>query len=132
VNTESCCAKELAMLPGQLCPEHRHPPVDGKPGKEETFRVRAGEVHLFLPGHKKDSGEREHALQLVPADKRDAFTVFKHVHLWPGDQYTLKANTPHWFVAGSEGAVVSEFSTASRDEADIFTDDTIIRVPDAQ
>ena len=25
VNTERCCAKELVLLPGQICPEHRHP-----------------------------------------------------------------------------------------------------------
>jgi hypothetical protein len=29
VNTERCCAKELVLLPLQLCPEHRHPPFDG-------------------------------------------------------------------------------------------------------
>ncbi|MBV8563172.1 MAG: D-lyxose/D-mannose family sugar isomerase, partial [Actinobacteria bacterium] len=42
VNTERVCAKELVLFPNQLCPEHRHPPVDGEPGKEETFRCRAG------------------------------------------------------------------------------------------
>lgn len=40
VNTNRVCAKELAMLPGKTCPEHRHPPIKGRPGKEETFRVR--------------------------------------------------------------------------------------------
>ena len=124
------------MLPGQICPEHRHPPIPAavagaaEPGKEETFRVRSGEVHLFLPGAKRDGGEREFALRMVPADKHAAMTVFKHVHLGPGDQYTLKPNTPHWFVAGPAGAIVSEFSTRSRDEADIFTDQAIQRVPD--
>lgn len=132
VNTDRCCAKELAMVPGQICPEHRHPSVDGEPGKEETFRCRSGEVHLFLPGHKKESGEKEFALSLLPVDKHDSVTVFKHVHLLPGDQYTLKPNTPHWFVAGSQGAVISEFSTRSMDEADIFTDAAIQRVPDAE
>ena len=126
VNTERCCAKELAMLPGQICPEHRHPTVDGQPGKEETFRVRSGSIDLFLPG----KGDRDAALQKLPADKRDAVTVYRCVHLEPGEQYTLKPNTPHWFVAGPQGAVVSEFSTRSRDEADIFTDPTIVRVPE--
>ncbi len=27
VNTERCCAKELALRPRQTFPEHRHPPV---------------------------------------------------------------------------------------------------------
>ena len=131
VNTARCCAKELVMLPGQICPEHRHPSIDGEPGKEETFRCRAGEVHLYLPGHKQDSGEKEAALRHVPADKHSAFTMYRHVHLRPGDQYTLVPNTPHWFVAGPQGAIVSEFSTRSRDEADIFTDAEIRRVADA-
>src|SRR5581483_9443312 len=50
VNTERVCAKELVLLPGQTCPEHRHPPVEGSPGKEETFRCRAGSVKLWVDG----------------------------------------------------------------------------------
>ncbi len=42
VNTDRYCAKELVLYPGQTCPEHRHPPFDGTPGKEETFRCRRG------------------------------------------------------------------------------------------
>src|SRR5690606_10922420 len=49
VNTERVCAKELVLFPRQTCPEHRHPPVDGEPGKEETFRCRWGEVYLYVP-----------------------------------------------------------------------------------
>ena len=33
VNTERVCAKELVLFAGQTCPEHRHPPVGGGPGK---------------------------------------------------------------------------------------------------
>ncbi|MFM2091268.1 MAG: hypothetical protein RLZZ127_1757 [Planctomycetota bacterium] len=131
VNTDRCCAKELVMTPGQICPEHRHPPVDGDPGKEETFRVRQGEVFLYLPGHKQDGAEKAAALARVPADKHAAHTMYKCVHLKPGEQYTLKPNTPHWFVAGPQGAIVSEFSTKSRDEVDVFTDTAIVRVPPA-
>ena len=50
VNTERCCAKELVLLPGQICPEHRHPPVCGEVGKEETFRCRYGTVYLYVEG----------------------------------------------------------------------------------
>lgn len=42
VNTEKCCAKELVLFPGQTCPEHRHPEINGEEGKEETFRCRIG------------------------------------------------------------------------------------------
>ena len=102
VNTERVCAKELVLFPRQTCPEHRHPPVDGRPGKEETFRCRRGTVHLHVEGQE----------ELV---------------LRPGDQYTILPNTLHWFQAGPEGAVVSEFSTESRDELDVFSDPQIVR-----
>jgi len=102
VNTERVCAKELVLFPGQECPEHRHPPVGDDPGKEETFRCRAGTVHLHVEGH----GE---------------------VTLGPGDQFTIPPDTLHWFRAGDEGAIVSEFSTRSRDALDVFTDPRIVR-----
>jgi D-lyxose ketol-isomerase len=35
----------------------------------------------------------------------------------------------HWFQAGEEGAVISEFSTRSTDETDIFTDERFVRAP---
>lgn len=102
VNTQRVCAKELVLFPGQMCPEHRHPPVDGDPGKEETFRCRAGSVVLWVDGH----GE---------------------MTLHPGDQFTIMPDTLHRFRAGDEGAIVTEFSTRSRDETDIFTDPRIVR-----
>jgi D-lyxose ketol-isomerase len=103
VNTDRYCAKELVMYPGQLCPEHRHPPFDGTPGKQETFRVRRGTVRLW-------SGDDE-------------------LELRPGEQYTIPPNTLHRFQAGPEGAVVSEFSSTSRDDLDVFTDPRVVRAP---
>jgi D-lyxose ketol-isomerase len=47
--------------------------------------------------------------------------------LGPGEQYTIPPNTLHSFEAGEEGAIVSEFSTTSRDDLDIFTDPRIVR-----
>ena len=101
VNTERVCAKELVMFPGQTCPEHRHPPAGGEPGKEETFRCRRGLVFLHV-------GDEEIVLR-------------------PGEQHTVPPNTLHWFQAGDEGAVVSEFSTRSRDELDVFTNPEVAR-----
>ncbi len=42
VNTDRYCAKELVLLPGQTCPEHRHPSRGVMEGKQETFRCRSG------------------------------------------------------------------------------------------
>jgi D-lyxose ketol-isomerase len=102
VNTERVCAKELVMMPGQICPEHVHVGVGDELGKEETFRVRTGEVRLFVEGE-------EHLLL-------------------PGDQHTIMPGTRHWFQAGPEGAIVTEFSTRSTDEHDVFTDPAIRRI----
>lgn len=103
VNTDRCCAKELVLFPNQICPEHRHPPVNQKQGKEETFRCRMGRVSLYINQSKTP------------------------IILQEGEQYTLPPDTLHWFQAGENGAVVSEFSTSSTDENDIFTDERIVR-----
>jgi D-lyxose ketol-isomerase len=124
VNTERVCAKELVLFPHQTCPEHRHPQVAGEPGKEETFRCRWGKVYLYVSG--------EPALRPAcrpPAGHEKSYTVWHEVVLNPGDQYTLMPNILHWFQSGAEGAVVSEFSTRSRDDSDIFTDPQIRRLP---
>ena len=120
VNTERVCAKELVMFPWQLCPEHRHPPFGGTPGKEETFRCRAGVVYLYTEGE-----PAEQPAARAPDD--GVFTVWHEVVLRPGEQHTIPPDTLHWFQAGDEGAVVSEFSTESRDELDVFTDPRILR-----
>ena len=41
----------------------------------------------------------------------------------------MSPNTRHWFQGGPEGAVISEFSTTSYDEYDVFTDPNIRRIP---
>lgn len=102
VNTERVCAKELVMMPGQSCPEHVHVGVGAEPGKEETFRVRTGEVRLYVEG--------------------------EEIVLLPGDQHTIMPGTRHWFQAGPQGAIVTEFSTRSTDELDVFTDPEIRRI----
>ncbi len=122
VNTARVCAKELVLFPRQICPEHRHPPIGDDPGKEETFRCRWGTVYLYIEGQ----ATANPAAQL-PAGREHTYTVWHEIVLQPGQQYTIPPNTLHWFQAADEGAVVSEFSTRSRDEFDIFTDPQIRR-----
>src|SRR2546421_7262423 len=50
VNNDRYCAKELVLFPHQTCPQHRHPPVGSRPGKQETFRCRSGRVYLYVDG----------------------------------------------------------------------------------
>jgi D-lyxose ketol-isomerase len=122
VNTERVCAKELVLFPRQTCPEHRHPPLGASPGKEETFRCRSGVVYLYVEGEPTATPACR-----PPASGGDAFTVWHEIELRPGEQHTIAPNTLHWFQAGDDGAVVSEFSTTSMDEIDVFTDARIGR-----
>ncbi|MDD4797404.1 MAG: D-lyxose/D-mannose family sugar isomerase [Eubacteriales bacterium] len=123
VNTPRCCAKEMVLFAHQTCPEHRHPDGDGQKGKEETFRCRAGEVYLYVPGAPTQPIQAR-----LPEGRETYFTVMREIVLRPGEQYTLNADTLHWFQAGPQGAIISEFSTQSRDELDIFTDPALQRV----
>lgn len=125
VNTERYCAKEMVLLPGQICPEHRHPSRDGQEGKQETFRCRFGEVYLNIAGPKT-----ENPYSRPPEGDEEYYTVFHEIRLLPGQQYTIIPNTLHWFQAGPKGAIVSEFSSNSDDESDVFTDPRIKRIPE--
>ena len=127
INTQRVCAKELILFPGQTCPQHKHPPVGDDPGKEETFRCRWGEMYLYVPGEPSPNPKAT-----PPEGKEDTFTVWHEIVLRPGDQYTLDPETWHWFQAGPEGAIVSEFSTHSTDENDLFFDEQIQRIPEIE
>ena len=122
INTERVCAKEMVLLPYQTCPEHMHVPTNGQAGKEETFRCRFGKVYLYVAGE----GDRESIQGQIPETD---VSVFHEVILNPGEQYTIMPETWHWFQAGADGAVISEFSTRSTDETDIFTDPRLVREP---
>ncbi len=124
-NNDKYCAKELVLFPRQTCPEHRHPPINSTNiGKQETFRCRWGEVYLYIQGKPCDNPKAE-----IPPKYKNYFTVWNEKILKPGEQFTIPPNTLHWFQAGDNGAVVSEFSSKSIDEKDIWTDPNIKRIP---
>jgi D-lyxose ketol-isomerase len=123
-NNDRYCAKELVLLPRQICPEHRHPRVNGRNlGKKETFRCRYGEVYLYVAGERTPKPKAR-----VPRRYKPFLTVGHEIVLRPGHQYTLPPNSLHWFQAGDRGAVVSEFSSTSTDENDLFSDPRVRRV----
>jgi len=123
VNNSRYCAKEMVLFPRQTCPEHRHPDHNGREGKRETFRCRYGRVYLYTEGEKTKNSKAH-----PPAGDEKYYSVYHEIILLPGDQYTIDKNTLHWFQAGEEGAVISEFSSPSDDVSDIFTDPQIKRV----
>ncbi len=123
INTDRYCAKELILFPRQTCPEHRHPHLAGSAGKMETFRCRWGCVWLYVEGEPLAAPNGR-----PPAGSEAYYTVFHEITLNPGDQFTIPPNTLHWFQAADEGAIISEFSSTSHDESDVFTDPRIRRI----
>ena len=123
-NNDRYCAKELVLLPRQICPEHRHPRVNGRNmGKKETFRCRYGEIYLYVAGERTVRPKAK-----VPKEYKPFLTVGHEIVLRPGDMYTLPPNSLHWFQSGDRGAVVSEFSSTSTDANDLYTDPRVRRV----
>jgi D-lyxose ketol-isomerase len=124
INNDRYCAKELVLFPRQTCPQHRHPPVGGRQGKQETFRCRRGLVYLYTSG---DPTAKPACA--APRGNEEQYTVWHEMVLRPGEQYTIPPDTWHWFQAGDGGAVVSEFSSTSTDETDVFQDEKVVREP---
>lgn len=129
-NSERYCAKELVLFPNQTCPEHRHPPFKSSIGKQETFRCRWGEVYLFVDDDTLvlNQDAAGHPICEKPKGDEQWYQCDRFILLNPGDQYTIKPNTLHWFKAGEMGAVISEFSSESHDEYDVFTDPRVRRL----
>ena len=75
-----------------------------------------------MPGE----GDQENIQARLP---KTEVSVFHEIVLNPGEQYTIYPETWHWFQAGENGAVISEFSTRSTDETDQFTDPRLVRQP---
>jgi len=124
VNNERYCAKELVLFPRQTFPQHRHAAVNDRPGKQETFRCRSGTVYLYLSGEPTGAAHCR-----PPKGSSPYYTVWHETVLRPGEQHTIPPDTWHWFQAGEEGAIVSEFSSTSTDHADIFQDPRVVRAP---
>ena len=119
--TERISAKLIVLLPGQILPEHWHPPVGADPGKEEILRGHWGEVMYF------DEGEANLDNSEFPPDKASGYTCRSRRNLGPGDQVIIPPGRKHWMKGGPEGGCVISFSTCVRDILDQFTDQDIVR-----
>ena len=49
VNNDRYCAKELYMLPGRICPEHRHPRLTATRANRKPSAA-ARHCHLYVEG----------------------------------------------------------------------------------
>ncbi len=121
-NTDRACARELIMFPHQTIAQQIHPNIGSVPGKEETFRCRSGKAYIYVPGEPTENPK------CLPPKGREQYYDCRHeIELNPCDQFTMPPNTWHWLQAGPEGVVISEFSSPSNDETDLFSDPEVKR-----
>lgn len=119
--TERISAKLIILFPGQILPEHWHPPVGDDPGKEEILRGYWGNVLYF------EEGDAPVDTSLIPPGKQIAFSCGNLIELTPGAQVVIPSGVKHWMRGGPTGGCVISFSTCVRDILDQFTDKNIIR-----
>jgi D-lyxose ketol-isomerase len=89
----------IALLPNQALPQHRHPPYENEPGKEETIRVLSGQTRVCI------EGSAAATVMPIPAGKEPFYTARQEIRLNPGEQYTVPPDIEHWFQGGPEGSV---------------------------
>jgi len=119
--TERISAKLIVLLPGQILPEHWHPPVGGDPGKEEILRGYWGSVLYF------EEGSAPVDTSLIPPGKQTSFTCGNLIELTAGSQVIIPPGVKHWMRGGPSGGCIFSFSTCVRDILDQFTDKNVIR-----
>ncbi|MDO5308368.1 MAG: hypothetical protein Q4G03_02580 [Planctomycetia bacterium] len=100
---------DIYLLPGQMIPEHRHEAAEGLPAKHESWQVRYGSIYNFSEGGEKTP----QALALIPKSQQEANAIscYNYKYLTVGQQDRLgKIAAPHFMIAGSEGAIVTEYA----------------------
>ena len=148
LDTKKVNCKIICLMEGQVLPEHMHTASLGEEGKEETFRVIYGTLHLFLPGEAGSEIIQPHAVRYSdnsvknstgfvpiasapgfrpPAGKERFYTCRRELILGPLGQTTVDHDTPHWFAGGEGGCALYTFSSWARDAYDPFTDPNVVR-----
>lgn len=112
---------DIYLLPNQMIPEHFHLAAEGLPAKHEAWQVRHGSIFNFSEG---GDATNPQIRAMLPKSQLDdnAITCFQFKHMFPGDQDRLgKIGAPHFMMAGSEGAIVTEYACYHSGEGLRFT-----------
>ncbi len=106
----------MVFLPGQTLPQHKHPPHEDSPGKEESVRTLWGQFKVYVEGdsHRQDL--------VFPESKEPYYTARKETVLEVNEQFSVPPDTAHWFQAGPEGAVVLAVQNRVNEDYNQFYD----------
>ncbi|MCX6622436.1 MAG: hypothetical protein NTY38_15495 [Acidobacteria bacterium] len=106
--TSNVFGHEIFLLPGQMIVEHAHESTLDAQAKREAWHVRHGWVCTL--------GEGAAAAAPCPVELPRSQTKYITVHNWKkvgeGEVDSLgRATAKHFMIAGSEGAIVTEYGT---------------------
>lgn len=115
---------DIFLLPGQMLPEHWHLSGEGNPVKLEGWLVRWGLSHIVGEGEPNLTPEIT-----VPECHWNGKVSTQHVvSARPGDFVPLvAAESPHWQLAGPEGAILTEVANVHTGSAVRHSDPVLNR-----
>ena len=113
-------AHEIYLLPGQMIAEHKHIKTDN-PAKMETWHVRGGSIFNFGEGATTPNNPT------TPESQAKFISVSNVNQLKLNGLQTLgELETPHFMMAGNEGAIVSEYANYHDGSALRFTNPDVV------
>ncbi len=98
---------DIFLLPGQMLGEHMHFEAEGNPAKMEGWLVRHGKSYIVGIG---EDNMAQFPQIVVPKSHWGGKVTAKHVVECNVGGYAqlVKVESPHWQMAGPEGAVITE------------------------
>ena len=98
---------DIFLLPGQMLGEHMHFAAEGNPVKMEGWLVRHGKSYIVGVG---ENNRDQFPQVVVPQNHWEGKVTTNHIiEANEGDFASLvKAESPHWQMAGPEGVVITE------------------------
>ncbi len=98
---------DIFLLPGQMLGEHMHFAAEGNPVKMEGWLVRHGKSYIVGVG---EDNRKDFPQVVIPNEHWNGKVTTNHIiEANEGDFAKLaKAESPHWQMAGPEGAVITE------------------------
>jgi len=119
-STHGYFGHEIYLLPGQMIPEHRHV-ATRFPAKFESWKVNHGWCYNFSVG---DSTLKP---PVLPAGQKGHITAFHFVRQEVDEVVSLKeAESPHFLLAGENGAIVAEYANYHDGEGLRFTHPNVV------
>ncbi len=98
---------DIFLLPGQMLGEHMHFAAEGNPAKMEGWLVRHGKSYIVGIG---EDNMKQFPQVVVPKSHWDGKVTAKNIVECKQGGYSFlsEVESPHWQMAGPEGAVITE------------------------